>query len=176
MGRIRKLAKVKLIAGFLFQDEDVFKKCKKLLQKKFGDIDYESASLPFTHTSYYDKEFGRGLLRVFVSFKKLIAAECLPSIKIFTNKIEKKLSLASSRRINIDPGYLDSAKLVLASSKNYVHRMYLGKGVFAEITLFFQDDSFRYWQWTYADYRSPEYIEIFNHIREVYAKQSSHSH
>jgi len=73
--------------------------------------------------------------------------------------------------VNIDPGYLDQAKLVLASTKNYVHRVYLNDGIYAELTLFFQDKSFQPWQWTYPDYRTPEYIGIFNHIRELFADQ-----
>ncbi|MBU2221656.1 MAG: DUF4416 family protein, partial [Candidatus Omnitrophica bacterium] len=112
-----------------------------------------------------------GLKRKFISFKKLIPPDQLSAIKITTNKIEDRLSSKNLRRINIDPGYLDLAKLVLATTKDYNHRIYLSKGIFAEITLTYQGKSFRPWNWTYRDYQSQEYIAIFNQIREIYNLQ-----
>ena len=76
-----------------------------------------------------------------------------------------------SRIINIDPGYLDLSKLILASTKDYKHRIYLTKGIYAEVTLFYQDKTFCPWEWTYPDYKTGEYIEIFNRIRQIYAEQ-----
>jgi len=92
-------------------------------------------------------------------------------IKINTNIIEEKLSKHGLRIINIDPGYLDMAKLILASTKDYKHRIYLDKGIYAEITLFYQNKNFTPWEWTYPDYKSSDYIAIFNHIRALYAEQ-----
>lgn len=171
MGKIKKHSPVKLIIGFIFKEEGMLKKVESILTRKFGKIDLSSEILPFEHTDYYEKEFGKNLKRKFISFKKLICPEDLPKIKIFTNKIEGKLTKNSSRLINIDPGYLDLAKLLLASAKDYKHRIYLQKGIYAEVTLFYQNKSFQIWDWTYPDYRSKEYIDIFNRIREVYANQ-----
>ncbi|MBU3958775.1 MAG: DUF4416 family protein, partial [Candidatus Omnitrophica bacterium] len=95
----------------------------------------------------------------------------LAKIKIITNQIEKKLSSAESRRINIDPGYLTLAKLILATTKDYRHRIYLRKGIYAEVTLSYQGKTFCPWEWTFADYKTVEYIDIFNRIRELYAQQ-----
>jgi hypothetical protein len=171
MGKIIKPHPVKLIVGFIFKDESFYQKSKIILERAFGKIDFESQTLTFSHTDYYQKEFGRNLLRKFASFKELIHREALPRIKIYTNGIESKLSQEKRRRINIDPGYLDMAKLVLASTKDYKHRIYLNKSIYAEITLFYQDKTFQPWEWTYRDYRTPEYIRIFNQIRQIYAEQ-----
>ncbi|MFA5150014.1 MAG: DUF4416 family protein [Candidatus Omnitrophota bacterium] len=172
MGKIAPAKPVKLIIGFIFKEKKCLAKAKTLLIKHFGRIDSESRIMPFTSTPYYRDEFGQALKRMFISFKKLIPAQQIAAIKILTNKIEKKLSSDDKRTVNIDPGYLNSAKLVLASTKDYVHRIYLGKGIYAEITLFFQDKTFRPGQWTYPDYRSVDYIAFFNRIREVYNAQT----
>lgn len=171
MGDAKKHPPVKLIIGFIFKEEKVIDKAKGLLERRFGKIDFESQTLPFTHTDYYENEFGKDLRRRFISFKKLILAENLPKIKIITNLTEKKLSSHTRRQINIDPGYLSLAKLILASTKDYKHRIYLNRGIYAEITLFYQDKTFNSLEWTYPDYKTPEYIAIFNSIRDIYAEQ-----
>lgn len=171
MGQIKKHQPVKLIIGFIFKEESVFKKVKLILEKRFGKIDFESQILPFNHTTYYEEESGKDLKRRFVSFKKLLCPSDLPKIKIYTNITEKKLSSGSSRLINIDPGYLDLAKLVLASTKDYKHRIYLNKGIYSEVTLFYENKSYKPWEWTYPDYKSSEYTAIFNRIRDIYAGQ-----
>lgn len=169
MGKIKKYQLVKLIIGFIFKEEGALKKAKALLEKQFGRIDFESQTLPFYHTRYYEKEFGKDLKKKFISFKKLISPIHLPKIKIITNKLENNLSCGINRTINIDPGYLDLSKLILASTKDYKHRIYLDKGIFSEVTLFYENKSFRPWEWTYPDYRTDEYIAIFNKIRDIYA-------
>lgn len=171
MGKIKIPAPAKLIIGFIFKEEQAFNKSKTLLKKHFGRIDFESRELPFCHTDYYKEELGTGLKRKFVSFAKLILPQDLARIKITTNKIEKKLSKMSRRPINIDPGYLDLAKLVLASTKDYKHRIYISRGIYAEVTLFYEKDSFGPWAWTYPDYKTGDYIEIFNRLREIYNMQ-----
>lgn len=172
MGRIRKHQAVKLVIGFIFQDENALDKAKNVLKRRFGKIDFESQALAFIHSDYYETEFGKDLKRKFVSFEKLIRPQNLPQIKINTNIIEGKLSKQGLRLINIDPGYLDMAKLILASTKDYKHRVYLDKGIYAEITLFYQNKSFTPWEWTYPDYKSSDYIGIFNQIRSIYSQQA----
>lgn len=162
---------VKLIIGFIFREEKSFHKAKTILEKKFGKIDFQSAVLDFTHTEYYANEFGDNLKRAFVSFQKLILPQSISGIKIFTSRIEGKLKKGACRSINIDPGYLELPKLILASTKDYCHRIYLRDGIYAEITLFYQGKTFKPWEWTYPDYRSQDYINIFNRIREIYAGQ-----
>lgn len=160
-----------MIAGFIFKDESILAETEKRLIKKFGKFDFESRILEFTYTDYYEKEFGKNLKRKFISFDDLIAPDKLASIKTLTNRIESKLSAGNNRRINIDPGYIELSKLVIATTKDYSHRIYLTQGIYAEITLSYRNKSFQYRDWTYPDYKSPEYIAIFNHLREIYARQ-----
>ena len=171
MGRITRAKPVKLIAGFIFKDERYLKQAESILARKFGKIDFKSQLIPFNFTDYYTQEFGSDLKRAFVSFKRLISPKYLSVAKVTTNQIEKKLSLNGKRLINIDPGFLDSARLILASTKDFAHRIYLDQGIFAEITLVFKDHSFRGWEWTYPDYKKEEYIEIFNNIRTLFLRQ-----
>ena len=171
MGKLTSPAQVKLIIGFIFKDEGFFKKSERIFRRHFGPIDFESPILPFIYTDYYQKEFGSGLSRKLISFKKLIPSQRLAAIKILTNKIENKFFLKNQRKINIDPGYLTMAKLVLASTKDYSHRIHLNKGIFAEITLTYQNKNFQPREWTYLDYRSAEYIRVFQQIRDIYAQQ-----
>ena len=154
MGRIKKNLPVKLFIGFIFKNEPALNRAEDILKKRFGKIDFSSAILPFLYTSYYEREFGKDLKRKFISFGNLIPPQRLSRIKLITNKIEAKLSADTGRLINIDPGYLDLSKLILASTKDFAHRIYLDKGIYAEITLCYQDKSFRSREWTYPDYRS----------------------
>ena len=162
---------VKLIIGFIFDSEDALQKAGLLISKKFGQIDLESQIMDFPHTDYYSKELGENLKRKFVSIKQLIRPENIYRAKLITNNIEKKLSKSGKRMINIDPGYITLGKLVLLTTKDYTHRIYLKKGVYAESTLKFHRGTYAPWETTYPDYRSEEYIKIFNEIRNLYERQ-----
>jgi hypothetical protein len=163
---------VKLFIGFIFSGKEIYVKTRRILERRFGRSDFESQTLPFNHTQYYEKEFGINLKRKFLSFEKLTPAERLSQIKIITNKIEQRLKHQGRRQINIDPGILSLSKVILATTKDYKHRIYLASGIYAEVTLYFQKGSFQPWPWTYPDYRTPEYIRIFNTIRERYSQQT----
>ncbi|MEA3560314.1 MAG: DUF4416 family protein [Candidatus Omnitrophota bacterium] len=171
MAVIKHHKQVKLICGLIGKSEDTFKRACRVLSKRFGKIDFKSRLIEFDHTAYYQRELGTGLKRQFLSFQRLIKPELLPGIKIITNRLEKK-SLPSfkdrNRWINIDPGYITEAKLILATTRNYQHRIYLSKGIYAEVTLRFASGSFQPHEWTYPDYKSEEYAIIFNQIRKIY--------
>jgi hypothetical protein len=169
VGKVRKYNSVKLILGFIYRDEAVFIQARNKLKIKFGKIDFQSAVFDFNYTDYYKLEMGEGLKRRFISFSKLISMSDLYRIKLYANRLESKFLSAAGRLINIDPGYLDRAKLVLATTKDYAHRIYLKKGIFAEVTLTYRGNSFSPNEWSYPDYRSKEYIDIFNQIRALYA-------
>ena len=113
---------------------------------------------------------GSPLKRQFISFEKPISPEKITDIKLFTNSIEEKLCVHKKRRINIDPGYMSDSKLVLATTKEHFHRIYLNKGIYAEVTLYWRKGSFQPFEWTYPDYRTREYIDILNAIRKVKCK------
>ena len=168
MGKVKRYNAVKLVFGFIYQDEAIFIQTKNKLSRTFGKIDFESGVLDFNCTDYYTQEMGSNLKRKFISFKKLIPISELYRVKLYTNRLEFKFMNAKQRLINIDPGYLDKAKLVLATTKDYAHRIYLHKGIFAEIALTYRGNSFSVNDWSYPDYRRSEYIDIFNQIRTLY--------
>jgi len=176
MGNTRLPKSAKLIIGIILSDEKVIKQPQRILENKFGKVDVESNLWPFDKTGYYEEEMGENLLRKFLSFENFIRPEQIAKIKNFTNKLEKKLSKNGKRMINLDPGYLTDSKLVLATTKDYSHRIYLGTGIYAEVTLYFKERSFRYFDYTYPDYRSAEYITFFNAVRKIYLEQIKSVH
>jgi len=171
MGSVKKYPPVKLVFGLIYKNENILQQACSNLERRFGKLDFLSQPLDFNYTDYYQKEFGAGLKRKFVSAGKLIRPDDLAKIKTFTNKLEKKFSHSGCRLINIDPGCLDLSKFILATTKDFFHRIYLSRGIFAELTLFFQDKTFKALDWTYPDYRTAEYIAILKQIREIYALQ-----
>ncbi len=169
MGQPFKPLAVKLVIGLIAGELCVIERTKTLLSAKFGKIDLISPVFDFNQTDYYEKEMGKGLKRVFITFEKLINPEQLVAIKLFTNKLEAKLKNRKDQRpINIDPGYISLSKLVLATTKSFVHRIYCKNGIFEEATLLFKDKTFAPGPLTYPDYRSPSHIALFNEIRNNY--------
>ncbi|MCP4653505.1 MAG: DUF4416 family protein [Candidatus Omnitrophica bacterium] len=163
--------KVKLVCVFIYKDIANYTKAKKILQKKYGPIDYKSPSIDFNYTNYYTKEMGTPLHREFVSFGKLQKGEDLVKIKLFCIKLEKRFAVENRRSVNIDPGYINEARLVLATTKDFSHRVYLGKGIFAEVTLNYFKGEFCHFPTTFPDYRTTAYKNILADIRAIYCKQ-----
>jgi len=171
MGKIRQVNRVKLFAGMFSADPEYFHRAEVVMAGLFGPVDFRTDILTFGPTDYYQEEMGQGLKRKFISFGNLIVPDELPAVKITTNKLEKEFADAKGRRrINIDPGYVSAAKTVLATTKDYSHRLYLGQGIYGEVTLQFHSKTFQPLEWTYPDYRSTEYIAFFNSIREIYLR------
>ena len=138
------------------------------LVEKIGSIDMVSSWLPFNYTSYYEPEMGSPLFRRVLAFKSLVKQSALPEIKIITNKIEKKYSKNNKRLVNIDPGYMLHERFVLATGKNYTHRIYIGMGIFADLTLIYQKGSFRKLPWTYPDYAEKNMLTYLEMVRNKY--------
>jgi len=171
MGTAREPMPVKLVASLLTGEPGLFAQAKIGLLPLFGPMDYESELLPFEHTDYYTPEFGPGLQRQIVTFERLVNPGDLPAIKRQTNELERSFALEGKRRVNIDPGYVSLGKLVLASTKDHGHRLYLGQGIYGEVTLTYRQGGFRPWPWTYPDYASEHYCLLFGAIRERYKAQ-----
>jgi hypothetical protein len=165
---ISKPLPVKFICGFIYSLEDCYQKALDILIKKYGEVDFQSDPIIFDFTDYYQNEMGPKLWRRFVSFKRLRNASSYANIKLHCVSIEKKFSQNNKRRINIDPGYLNEAKVALTTTKDFSHRIYLGRGIFAEVTLYFKKGSFCQLPWTFPDYRTPAYQDIFSAIRHLY--------
>ncbi|MEA1995882.1 MAG: DUF4416 family protein [Campylobacterota bacterium] len=172
MSQLKKSKPVKLIMSIIFKEKEVLECVMRDLNRAFGKIDFVSEILPFDFTDYYCKEMGNPLKRQFISFLKLIPIEMLPKIKFKTNRIELRYTRDDNRQANIDPGYISAERLVLSTGKNFTHRIYLNDGVYADLTLIYQNKSFRPLPWTYPDYASPKIREIFRQIREKYLLQS----
>ena len=172
MGSPVKPLPVKLIIGMIARDTALFEKIQDILTRKFGKVDASSPVFEFNLTDYYHREFGTDLKRRFLSYERLVNPDSLAEIKQKTNSLEKRfLKKTGERRINLDPGYVTLSKLVLASTKNYSHRIYAAKGIFQEITLYFQNNTFQPGRWTYPDYRRENHIHFFNTVREKYRQQ-----
>ncbi|MEA2014796.1 MAG: DUF4416 family protein [Thermodesulfobacteriota bacterium] len=162
---------VKVISSIFSGNLDILNETIAALSDKFGGIDYVSPIIPFQYTDYYTKELGPSLVRRFISFETLVSPDTLPDIKLVTNRIENRYTRNGNRLINIDPGYISKAHLILATGKAYTHRPYIRDGIYADLTLIFQKHTFRDLEWTYPDYSEGNTITMFNNIRERYAVQ-----
>ena len=165
MGIIRKILPVKLICAFLFKDEKNADKIQKVMENQYGPIDFKSNSFPFAFSDYYKPEMGPLLFKQFVSFANLLDPCQLSLIKVITNDIEDAEAQQQKRLINIDPGYLELSKLVLASTKNFSHRVYIGNGIYGDIQLVWRHGKFQENPWTYPDYKQPLAHNFFTQVR-----------
>lgn len=172
MGTAKEPKPVKLIASVFSADPARIDAALAALEECFGPVDFRSDPLPFDHTDFYAPEFGEGIVRRIVAFQRLIDPGDLPRIKRLTNDVEARLADSEGRRaVNVDPGYVSEGKVVLATTKDHRHRLYLGEGVYGEVTLYYHKGEFRAWGWTYPDYASPRYRQIFTEIRARYREQ-----
>jgi hypothetical protein len=162
---------VKLFIGMLSQDISLFDQAGEMLKNIFGPSDMESPVWTWEHTEYYSKEMGTGLKRKFVFFNDLIDPGTISKTKLKTIEIERQyLNEKGGRTINLDPGYIDSAKVVLVSTKDFSHRIYLGNGIYGEVTLIYSGKDYQILPFTYPDFRTSEYLDIFRKAREIYKK------
>lgn len=171
MREIRIPKPVKLIAAVLYVPEIIPDSINQILIQQFGAIDVMTPPFAFTFTDYYTPEMGTNLQKYFISFETLIQPDTLSVIKITTNEIETKHLKQGKRQVNIDPGYIYAPKLVLATTKDYSHRIYLGNGIYGDVHLQFQLGKFVPNPWTYPDYKEPEVIEFLTRIRNRYMEQ-----
>jgi hypothetical protein len=172
MGHIKNYPPVKYFASITFSSEDILQEIKQLLQELISPIDNSSAIFPFSQfTSYYETEMGIDLKKVIVTFKELKPAELLPDIKLASNQLELKYQKNSKRQINVDPGYVCAAKMILATTKDYDHRIYLNRGIFGDIHYRFRQGIFQSNEWTYPDYQQDFIIAFFKAVREKYLVQ-----
>lgn len=158
----------KLVIGLILKEKDLLESIVNNLIGKYGDIDVVSPWFDFDYTDYYEKEMGSPLARRLVVFKPLIQQTELVDIKISTNDLETAYAIGGKRRINIDPGYLLLERFVLATGKNYAHRIYMGKGIYADLTLIYSNGRYQTLSWTYPDYAGKKIKGFLEKIREKY--------
>ncbi len=162
---------VKLICGMISARRDLFDLAGERLEQAFGPTDLASEVMPFDFTQYYDGQMGSPLLRKFVAFSAPFSPEALVDAKRLTNDLECRLAeefpAGPPRPINLDPGYVEASKLVLASMKNFSHRIYMDRGVYAEVTLMYRKGGWQALEWTFPDYASPRYHPFLTAVRNI---------
>lgn len=161
----------KLIIGMLLKEKELVYDLAQALTELFGEVDSVSPWLDFNFTNYYSKEMGSPLFRRMFSFKKLIEQKDLAHIKMETNGLEQAYTRKERRRVNLDPGYLLLERFVLATGKNFTHRIYLDQGIYADLTLIYQKGDFRSLPWTYPDYAHPDLQRYLKQVRNRYSEE-----
>jgi hypothetical protein len=164
----------KLIVGFFMKDKNMLKPFAEKLHDAFGPVDMISAWIPFDFTSYYETEMGAPLYRRLLTFKKPVPQDQLVRIKLYTNELEIQYMEDGKRRINADPGILSHERFVLATGKNFTHRIYLNNGIFADLTLIFTKGRFQELPWTYPDYKDKKILSFLEKVRSKYLLDSKH--
>lgn len=159
----------KLVIGLIMKDRALFEPLGVELSAGFGSVDMVSSWMPFDYTTYYEPEMGTPLYRRLLTYQKLINQDELPEIKLTTNRLEQSFSQNGRRRVNIDPGYLLYERFVLASGKNFSHRIYIGGGIYADLTLIYQRGGFEKLPWTYPDYADQPMLAFLTQVRNKYA-------
>jgi hypothetical protein len=175
MWKIKKPDPVKLIMGILAADQECLQLACEAVIDEFGVTDMISEVYPFTQTSYYKDEAGENILRQFLSFEKLIDPGKLATIKIKSNKLEEKLAKIAHadlpRPINLDPGIIEPSKLILASTKNFSHRIYIGDNMYAELTLSYCKGVWNSFSYTFPDFKEDRYHKFLSGVRERLVEQ-----
>lgn len=163
---------VKLFVAILYRDREMLDMARALLEKRFGAEDYISEPAPFDHTDFYRDEMGDRLSRVFISYRELVDPGILVEAKLASDELEKELALPDGRRrVNLDPGLIDYQKVVLASFKFGGQKIYLGRGVWADLTLYYRKGGWATFEWTFPDFKLHLYDKLLLEIRTRFKGQ-----
>ena len=168
MGEINRPQDVKLFAAVMFRREFDLGAVVDVLTAAYGRVESFYGPVEFSWSDYYEGEMGAELLKFYVIFEGFVDRTCLPAVKIEANELERRFAGGDGRRVvNIDPGYLAVDKFVLASTKDFFHRLYLGDGIFGEVTLHYRRGCFRFFSWTYTDYQDPGFLKFLEAARDA---------
>lgn len=177
MSTLKEPPPARLFMSILFhgsaepKDSAILMEAVELLQRRYGPLDTLSPILPFRFTTYYQKEMGEPLWRRLLAFERLVPRDGLVDAKLFSADLERRfVDESGHRRLNLDPGLLSLESLVLATGKLNAHRIYLGRGVSADLTLLYQNRRFAPLPWTYPDYASAELLAILHGMRQRLAE------
>ena len=158
----------KLVIGIITIESKLIENLVAELASQFGQIDLVSPWMHFDYTTYYEPEMGSPLFRRVFAFKTLVSQGDLSAMKLATNQIESRYSRKGRRQVNIDPGYMLRERFVLASGKNFSHRVYIGAGIYADLTLIYRKGSFQRLPWTYPDYSDNGMLKFLGQVRNKY--------
>ena len=173
MGSIRQTPTDALLFFAIFSgSQECLDRTKDRLLEEYGPLLVLGPRISFTDTDYYDRTMGPGLRKEWFAVDRIIDQSDLGPLKIATQRLEGLITEETSggvkRPINIDPGMIDLGKVMLASTKNHAHRVYVGSGIFVEVTLYLCEGMWAGWPWTYPDYRRTEVHDFFTRAREEY--------
>ncbi len=171
MGRAIAFPRVKLFCGLIFRDEERAAQASAALENRFSVIDCRMDAVPFTMTGYYEQEMGAPLFRRFVSFRDLIEPEMLARAKTLTNEMEAETADEGRRSVNLDPGILSAGNVIIATTKNFCHRVPLQDGIYAHLEYVFRRHVITPLEWTYPDFQSEPYLDFFHRLRDIYREQ-----
>jgi hypothetical protein len=179
MGRPTSPEPVLLILAAFSRHEMALDWSRCRAAEQWGPIALESPPFEFTETEYYTPTMGQGLRKVFFAFERLFDPGELAARKLQTNQWEAEYAALAShpdpRPLNLDPGYIALGKLVLASTKDFAHRVYLGQGIYAEVTLTYKHNAWQWHEWTFPDYCRADYQEFFSRCRNLLRGRRQHA-
>ena len=165
MGELKSPNPVQYFISIIFRNKERMESAKGKIGEILGEVEDSTNPASFYQTDYYEKEMGKDLSRIFLLFDSLVSRERLPEVKLRTNDIETLFSKEGKRTVNIDPGYVSLENVVLATTKGYSHRIYLGAGIYGDLTLIYRSGTYKPLEWTYPDYGSEETISLFKRWR-----------
>lgn len=174
MAEIKPFIPAKLIVGIISSLDTAIGRTIEAVSAAYGPIDLKSAAFPFDQTDYYDQQMGKGLSRLFLGFSRLVPPDSLSSIKVYTNSLEEKMKISFGREeriVNIDPGILTGSALIMATTKDFAHRIPLSQGIYGHLELLFSKKAVRLLPWTYPDFRQEGYQKFFLEARHLYLRQ-----
>lgn len=170
MGQVKRPHPVKLFFALLYPSLGAFDWVVRWISEYVGEIELASEEWPFTWTDYY-ASIGERLFRRFVSIRGLVSPEGLFRVKHLSNFLEEISGGGRGRKANVDPGYLDAARVVLFTTKDSAHRVYVGEGIYAEVTLRYRKGRWTFHDYTYPDYRDGRYLAFFDELRRSYLEE-----
>ncbi len=175
MGDVRESQSVLLFLAAFSRYDAALDWARECTVAAWGPIALESERFVFQETRFYEKSMGTDLKKVLIAYETLIDPAGLPELKLQTNQWEQQYAQqhpgAEPRPVNLDPGYLTEAKLILASTKDRDHRIYLARGIFAENTLFHHAGAWQTRPWTYPDYQRADYHQFLTGCRSYYRRR-----
>lgn len=171
MAAPQKIDLVKLFVAILYRDAKPLDNALERLKFSWGEVDFVSEPYPFDLTNYYEPEMGSTLSRRLVSLKTLVSPEFLPEQKLFTNQIEDDLAIDGKRTVNLDVGYLDHNKVVLASLKGAGQKIYLRLGVYADLAARYKSGTYQPFEWSFPDFKDSRYGRDLLTMRELFLAQ-----
>ncbi len=171
MGTVNLFVPEQLVVAVLSSRPGRLDAAREALESRFGPVAFASDPVPWSFTTYYDREMGPGIVRLFWAFARPVDPAELSAIKLTTNGIEDAFREEGGRKLNLDPGLLSLSRFILATTKDGSHRIPLRDGIYAEVTLVFERGAFYPLSWTYPDYRTEGCRSVLKTIREGYRQR-----